>query len=518
MNGVLGMSDLLLDTELTHDQRGWVEAIRRSGESLLEIINDILDFSKIETGKINLEKTDFDLFALISEVTDIVLLRAQEKGIQLLANMPIDGPRFLNGDPGRIRQILLNLVGNAVKFTESGSVLIRVTTQQTTPERFAVRFAVEDTGIGVPEDKLNYIFDKFAQVEEATTRKFGGSGLGLAISKGLVHLMSGKLDVTSQMGKGSVFSFEIPLAPASHGLSVLEVSDVDLRKRRVLILDDCALSTEILRKYATVWGLRVDSCSLWSEGAARLEEAAREGDPFAFVFCDYRIKSVDTADLDRWFVAHPTVPRPFLILLTAFGQLANAEYASRGRFDGYFLKPFFPDTLKGALQILIEAQAEGERMPIVTRALVASMAQSGRAHRAIRPDMFPGVKALVVEDMRINLMLITKILEKHGCLVTTALNGREAVELYEKEPFDVIFMDCQMPEMDGFEATQAIRVREATTGCHTPIVALTADAMIGDREKCLRAGMDDYLNKPLRQEQITKMLTQWIKVLPSPVE
>ncbi len=509
MNGVLGMTDLLLDTDLSHDQKGWVEAIRRSGENLLEIINDILDFSKIETGKIKLEETGFDLFSIVSEVTDLVSLRAQEKGIQLLVQMPLSSPRFLRGDPVRVRQVLLNLVGNAVKFTQIGHVLVRVSARQETPEKMWIRFAVEDTGIGVPQEKIAYIFDKFAQAEEATTRKFGGSGLGLAISKGIVDLMGGSMDVQSRQGKGSVFSFEVPLILGSReGSESVEVSDVSLAGERVLIADESELSCEILESYARVWEMRADVCSTLLTARDKIEKALAEKDPYRFMLCEYRLADGETKELS----CGCSLPqKPFFLMITAFGQIAPSERVSKEGFAGYFLKPFFPDHLKGAMQLLIEAEKEGEKMPLVTRPLVSSMARTGRLHRAVRADMFSDVKALVVEDMKINLMLIAKILEKHGCSVTPALNGREAVEAFAKEKFDIVFMDCQMPEMDGFEATKLIRMEEEKSGARrTPVIALTADAMIGDREKCLRAGMDDYLNKPLRQEQVTGVLTQWI--------
>ncbi|MFA6280693.1 MAG: response regulator [Bdellovibrionales bacterium] len=512
MNGVLGMSDLLLDTDLTHDQRGWVEAIRRSGENLLEIINDILDFSKIETGKIKLESIDFDIVKIISDVTDMISVRTQEKGVQLLVDLPDEDTHHFCGDPGRIRQVLLNLVGNAVKFTEVGYVLIRLDIHQETPERYRAKFTVEDTGIGVSEDKLSYIFDKFSQAEEATTRKFGGSGLGLAISKGLVSLMDGSVTVTSQLGKGSRFSFDVllglcPKAPVQAPV----VSEADLMDKRVLLTDESPMVISLLEKYTQKWGMRVDTVSSLVDAKEAIETALRVGDPYHFVLSDYRIRSSEARELTSWAQSPEfTGRKPHFILISAYGQVVNTEFAAQYGFNGYLLKPFYPDHLKGMMQLLLEAAGEGERMPVVTRALITSMAQTGRAHHGIRPDMFAGVKALVVEDMKINLMLIAKILEKHGCVVTAAVNGREGVEATTKEKFDIIFMDCQMPEMDGFEATEAIRKNEDVSGQHTTIVALTADAMVGDREKCLRLGMDDYLNKPLRQEQITQILAKWI--------
>ena len=512
MNGVLGMSDLLLDTELTHDQRGWVEAIKRSGENLLDIINDILDFSKIETGKIKLEQIDFDLFMLVNEVTDLVALRAQEKGIQLLVDLPLGEQRRLSGDPGRLRQILLNLVGNAVKFTEVGHVVVRVRVHQEAPRKYRVQFSVEDTGIGVPPEKLNYIFDKFSQAEEATTRKFGGSGLGLAISKGLIALMDGAISVTSHVGKGSHFMVEVSLGGADkNNIPEFVVSDYSLTDVRCLVADESQTSVDILEAMLKFWGMRVDTCATLLDAKSMIDLAAQSGDAYRFVFSDYRLRSGETLELVRRIKPLEIGAHLHFIMLSAYGQIVNTEFASQNGFSGYLLKPFYPDHLKGMLQLLLEAEEEGEKMTVVTRPLVTSMAQIGRAGRRIKPDMFPEVKVLVVEDMKINLMLISKILEKHGCEVSTAVNGVEALALTRSKNFDIIFMDCQMPEMDGFEATACIRSDETASGIHTPIVALTADAMIGDREKCLRAGMDDYLNKPLRQEQVTQVLTRWIR-------
>jgi len=512
MNGVLGMSDLLLDTELTHDQRGWVEAIKRSGENLLDIINDILDFSKIETGKIKLERIDFDLFTLLNEVTDLVALRAQEKGLQLLVDLPLGEQRFLSGDPGRLRQILLNLVGNAVKFTEVGHVVIRLRVHQEAPRKYRVQFIVEDTGIGVPPEKLNYIFDKFSQAEEATTRKFGGSGLGLAISKGLISLMDGSISVTSHVGKGSQFMVEVFLGGAEGGaIPEFVVSSYNLKNVRCLVADESQTAVDILDSMLKFWDMRVDSCSTLLDAKSMIDQAAQSDDPYRFVFSDYRLRSGETMELVKRIKPLEIGAHLHFIMLSAYGQVVNTEFASKNGFSGYLLKPFYPDHLRGMLQLLLEAEEEGEKMTVVTRSLVSSMAQTGRAGRRIRPDMFPEVKVLVVEDMKINLMLITKILEKHGCQVFAAMNGVEALAQTRSRHFDIIFMDCQMPEMDGFEATACIRSDETDAGRHTTIVALTADAMIGDREKCLRAGMDDYLNKPLRQEQVTQVLTKWIK-------
>ncbi|MGE0108900.1 MAG: response regulator [Bdellovibrionales bacterium] len=512
MNGVLGMTDLLLDTDLTMDQQGWVQAIKHSGEHLLEIINDILDFSKIESGNIKLEKIDFDLLLLVSEVTDLITIRVQEKGIYLLTDMPLESHTAMRGDPGRLRQILLNLVSNAVKFTAEGHVLIRLLIEQETPERYRVRFEVEDTGIGIPEDKQDYIFNKFSQAEEATTRKFGGSGLGLAISRGLITLMGGEIGVRSQLGKGTTFYFELSLPVAQSGKEMIKsISNVSLAGVKVLLAEDNPTARAILERYLKIWELDVTVVSSIDDIKEKLLAAQKEGSPYRFIIGDHKIYDVDAVNLLKWCYAQEEMKVPDYLVLTSSGQILTMEDVSRMGFAGYFIQPVSPYRFKGALQIMIEAEKEGEKLPLVTRTLVDSMAESGKGMKRVRADMFPGVHVLVVEDMKINMMLISKILEKHGCIVSTATDGKEAFELTHKEDFAIIFMDCQMPVMDGFEATRAIRSDEKSRGKKNIIIALTADAMIGDREKCLAAGMDDYLNKPLRQEQITKILTQWLR-------
>lgn len=511
MNGVLGMTGLLLDTELNAEQRGWAEIIRKSGESLLDVINDILDFSKIEADKLVLEPIDFDLTATVMEVTDLLALQGQEKNIELVVQFAPDLPRWVNGDPTRLRQIILNLAGNAVKFTEQGHVLIQADWKEEPDGRIRFYFMIEDTGIGIPPEKLKYVFEKFSQAEESTTRKFGGTGLGLTISRRLAEMMEGGISVDSTPRIGSQFRFNVVM---KHGKQPeaydSRLPDVALDDLRVIIVDDSRINREILYQYLHSWHMRCDACATAEEALWKMQEAAQTMNPYHFALIDYRIGGTNGMQLASWIKNASVTIDTTLFMITALGQVITSGTLQEKGFSGFFIKPFYPDQLKAALQLLWDARIHGKKLPLVTRHMVTSMLRTHIGSETISPDMFLGVRVLVVEDMKVNLMLITRILQKHGCDVTAAVNGKEGVEALRKAHYDIVFMDCQMPEMDGFQATRQIRLEEAECGQHTPIVALTADAMVGDREKCLRAGMDDYLNKPVRPEQITAMLIKWV--------
>ncbi|MFZ1988925.1 MAG: PAS domain S-box protein [Alphaproteobacteria bacterium] len=508
MNGVLGMSGLLLDTNLNPEQHEWVDVIRKSGENLLEIINDILDFSKIEAGKLVLAPVPFDLPEMIRELTNLFSFKVQEKGIELAVDLAPNLTRRVVGDPGRLRQILLNLLGNAIKFTERGHILIRAFANSEGAGKLRLFFEVEDTGIGIPPEKTALIFEKFSQAEESTTRKFGGTGLGLTISSKLVAMMNGKISVTSEAGVGSIFHFDALVGEAKDlESSFIQVAACDIKGLRAVIVDDPTLHQKILRGYLTAWDVQCDAAPNAERALQMVEEAAQAGRPYHFALGDFR--GVDMSRV-RAVKSGSGDSETMFIMITGFGQLVTAADLAKQGFSGLFVKPVFPDEIKAGLQILWDAQQKKSQAPFISRHYLTQVMHGDGAKTSVRPDMFAGTKVLAVEDMKVNLMLVTKILRKHGCEVFAALNGREAVEMMREHDYAIVFMDCQMPEMDGFEATRIIREEEKARGRHTAIVALTADAMTGDREKCLRAGMDDYLNKPLKADQITEMLRKWV--------
>lgn len=511
MNGVLGMTGLLLDTPLSAEQRSWAEIIRKSGENLLDIINDILDVSKIDAGKLELETISFNLSHAVEEVTDVIRLRTQEKNIELLVHFDPGIPQFALGDPGRIRQILLNLAANAVKFTETGHVLINVH-GKTEGKNIRLFFEVQDTGIGIPEDKLDYIFNKFSQAEESTTRKFGGTGLGLAICKSLVEMMGGRIGVKSIFGHGSTFYFDILLPVAEKGDKLSTIPDVDLTGIRVLIVDDYRISCEILYQYLHNWGMY---CDIYNSGEAALEgiiKAHADGNDYDIALLDYQLTGMNGLELLDKIRNTPGLGDKMLIMVTSAAQMAsNDELKARG-LTGFLTKPFYPEQLKTLLQMIIHARNIGKPQELITRHMITRIMHSDTNKHSPETKQYASKRVLAVEDIKVNLMLITKVLEKHGLRVDAAANGKEAVEMVREFNYDLILMDCQMPEMDGFEATKAIRLwEEKHNRRHTPIVALTADAMIGDREKCLNAGMDDYLNKPIKFHEIGEMLEKWLR-------
>lgn len=511
MNGVLGMTGLLLDTELDTEQRGWAEIIRKSGENLLDIINDILDFSKIEAGKLVLEPVEFDLSAVVMEVTDLLSVKAQEKNIELLVDFGPALPRIVKGDAIRLRQIITNLAGNAIKFTEKGYVLIRVEWELSVDDRLRLRFAVEDTGIGISQDKLHYIFDKFSQAEESTTRKYGGTGLGLSICSRLVELMGGTISVQSEYGKGSAFHFDIVLDMVEDQQDVDEgVPNSDLGGLRVIVVEESPVNQHILYRYFSAWNMRCDLCKDAQEAVILMREAEQSRKPYHFAMVDFSMKGTQGMQLMDWFSSSGVDLSSTMFIVTATNEMVTSRNLKEDGFSGLFVKPFYPVQVKLALQVLWDAKQQNKVIPLVTRHMVMRLIQAGGKHTSQAADIHQGVRVLAVEDMKVNLMLITKILQKFGCIVSSALNGKIAVEMMREQRYDLVFMDCQMPEMDGFEATRIIRKEEAEHNRHTIIVALTADAMVGDREKCLKAGMDDYLNKPLRADQISDVLRKWL--------
>ncbi|HVY13431.1 MAG TPA: response regulator, partial [Alphaproteobacteria bacterium] len=510
MNGLMGMTRLLLDTELNSEQRGWADIIRQSGENLLDIINGILDFSKIEAGKLTLEAIPFDLGATTLEVVDMLSLKAQEKGIELLVRFGVRTPRYVMGDATRFKQILLNLAGNAIKFTEKGHVLIYVAGEPRADGKVLVEVRVEDTGIGIPSAKLGQVFEKFTQAEESTTRRFGGTGLGLAIVHRLVGMMGGTLQVESEPDKGSVFYFSMPMQgvaqePEDH------IPRCDLKGLRLLGLHEYPLRRTIQREQVESWGLHCDMSASLTEARLYLERAEEAGTPYHFFVLDYKSDTVETRRFVEAIRSAGLTKHTQILLVAPFAPSGNLNASNSLGAAAFLTKPLFPDQLQSALRILWDAKQRGQDLPLVTRHTILQTRRGGHEPRNMVAQ-FNGAKALVVEDLKINQILMAKILERLGCAVKSVSNGREAIENVRQSDYDIIFMDCQMPVMDGFEATQKIRAEEESRQRHSAIIALTADALIGDREKCLRAGMDDYLNKPFTPEQIVEIMRRWCVV------
>ncbi len=503
LNGVIGMTGLLLDTELSPQQRDYAHTTRSSAEHLLGIINDVLDFSKIEAGQLTLEPIPFELRSTVEEVVEIVGPRAAEKKLELVIRITPEIHRRVIGDPGRIRQILTNLAGNAIKFTPTGHVLIDVDVQRATDGEIALRFAVEDSGIGIADDKLEHIFDRFAQADASTTRKYGGSGLGLAISKQLVELMQGEIGVNSRVGRGSTFWFTITLPLDPEGGEALVVPPA-LRDVRVLVVDDNAISRRVLREQLDAWKIRNDGAASAEEALAELQQADAARDAFAIAIIDRGMPGTDGLTLGRKIKADPRLCATVLILLTSSTRPAHADAAVETGFGASLRKPARPARLLEALE-----STWNTRRGTVPRAISVKAARAGAAAPA-KPETKPSTgRVLLVDDNVVNQKVGILMLEQLGCRVDVAADGKEAVEMVFAFPYDVVFMDCQMPEMDGYEATRTIRAREED-GRRIPIIAMTAHAMQGDREKCLEAGMDEYIRKPVKPTELKRALERWI--------
>jgi CheY-like chemotaxis protein len=508
MNGIIGMTGLLLDTEMTLVQRHYSHTVKKSADALMTIINDILDFSKIEAGRLRLEPVPFDLMVAVEEVGELLSGAAQEKGLDLIVRVSPELPRHLVGDPGRIRQVLINLVGNAVKFTAKGHVLVSVECDATTGPDALLRFAISDTGIGIPEDRMADIFDRFTQVDASSMRRHGGTGLGLAISRELVTLMGGTLRVTSRPGEGSTFSIDVrlPIAPEGPRLPTLapELSGI-----RALIVDDNSVNRQVLRERLLSWRMRADDVESAKRALVALRKAVDEGDPYGIVLTDFEMPDGDGEMLARAIRLDPALRAVAVVLLTSVDQQGSAEQLQAAGFSACLVKPVRVSLLMDALLVVLGTSPEGRNSGLVTlETLMAQRSERPRALYAPGPPVH--ARILVAEDNPVNQQVAAAMIERLGPRVDVAGNGKEVIELLALLPYDLVFMDCEMPEMDGYAATAEIR-RRNVGGRRIPIVAMTAHAMEGDRERCLAAGMDDYITKPVDPAAVDAVLRRWIR-------
>jgi signal transduction histidine kinase/CheY-like chemotaxis protein/ligand-binding sensor domain-containing protein len=503
MNGVIGMTGLLLDTNLTAEQREYTEMVRGSGEALLTVINDILDFSKIEAGKLAIELSPFDLRLAIEEVDEMLAPKAVERKLDLVLQYAADIPLHFIGDAGRIRQVLTNLVGNAVKFSAGGCVLIAVECQGQDAQQARMRVSVQDNGPGISQDKLDLLFRKFSQVDASTTRKYGGTGLGLAISKQLVELMGGMIGVESRPGEGSTFWFTLPLTLDAQAHAA-PVPVADLRNLRVLIVDDNAVNRRVLHEQITSWGMRNGSFPSGDQALGALHAARQSGDPYHFVILDYQMPGMDGAALAREIKADPATRDTVLVMLTSVGYAGASKHVEDACVDACLTKPVRQSQLLNTLATAWSKKLEtAVAVPARPDNRIAEMKSALAGRFAGSP-----VRVLVAEDNVVNQKVAVRMLEKLGLRADVAANGREAVRMFELLPYDLVFMDCQMPEMDGYEAAVEIRLREGPSR-HVAIIAMTAEAMTGCREQCLEAGMDDFISKPVAMDALFEALRRW---------
>ncbi|GFO59704.1 hypothetical protein GMST_20290 [Geomonas silvestris] len=491
MNGIIGMTELIQDTELNAEQREYIRSIKISADNLLDIINDVLDFSKIEAGHIEIEETPFLLRSMVGLALRAVSVRAVQKGLEVVFNADPRLPDALVGDPGRLRQVLINLVGNAVKFTERGVIEVLVSLVDEDEDSVLVHFQVTDQGIGIPLQVQAHIFDAFVQGDASTTKLFGGTGLGLAISKRLAQLMGGSITVRSEPGVGSTFGFSARLgrqqgAPPERG------ADRVLSGTRVLVVDDREMNRSMLERFLTRWGMQVETVQSAAQAVSRLETLAEAGELPRLLLTDVQMPDQDGWELVRLIRERELFDQVQVVVMPSAGVRGDAQRCAELRVAGYLTKPVVHDELHEALLTVLNGAAAGPE-PVTRHTL--------REERA-------RCSVLVADDVEINRDMVRIILEKQGHRVTMAINGREAVDLEREQRFDIIFMDMQMPDLDGYQATRLIREQEAGTARRVPIVAMTAYAMQGDRDKCLAAGADAYQAKPARAAEILTLLDQ----------
>jgi signal transduction histidine kinase/DNA-binding response OmpR family regulator len=511
MNGIIGMTGLLLDTRLTDEQRDFAETVRHSADCLMAIINDILDFSKIEAGRLTFEIIDFDLRQAVEETFEVVAERAAGKRLELSALVPADVPTRLRGDPGRLRQILLNLLSNAIKFTEKGEVAVALQRESETENDVTLRVEVTDTGIGIPAETQPRLFQAFTQADGSTTRKYGGTGLGLAICRKLVERMHGQIGVWSAPGQGATFWFTVRLEKQPAEAQPAPAEPGELAGLRVLVVDDNATNRKVLHYQLEAWRVRDHCVAGGAEALAVLRREAVTSDPFSLVVLDLEMPGMDGLMLARAIKADPALAAVPLVLLTSCGQRLTAEERRQAGLDASLFKPVKQSELFNCLTNVMIA---GRLRPSVAPAPCAP------SPLPTQPVPLVPLRILVAEDNAVNQRLAVRLLQKLGYTADVAANGLEVLAALERIHHNVIFMDCHMPELDGYEATRRIRERErgqgpAQAGQPSRIIAMTANAMPGDREKCLAVGMDDYLSKPVQLDDLRAALDRAVEALGS---
>lgn len=499
MNGILGMTELLLDSDMTVEQRESLNLVKISAESLITVVNDILDFSKIEAGKLDVESIPFDFRESLGETIRAIAFRAQQKGLELIYEVDADVIEPVLGDPGRVRQIVVNIVGNAIKFTERGEILLSVTKEAENHDGVSLHFAVKDTGVGIPPEKLKVIFEPFSQADGSMTRKYGGTGLGLTICRKLVEMMKGRIWVESEPGKGATFHFIITLGVQDKPATCSAPLPPDqLRDVHALIVDDNFTNRRVLHGMLSLWGMRPTAVESGRAALQALEIAKSTGRPFPLILLDGQMPEMDGFEVAEEIQKSTNMSAVTIMMLTSAGNIGDAARCRELGIRAYIVKPFRQAELLDVIcQILSPKASTGTQEPLVTRHTL-----SEKRHRS---------HVLLAEDNVVNQKLAVRLLEKRGYTVTVAPDGQAAVEAFEKERFDLLLMDVQMPRMDGFEATGAIRAREKAQGGHVPIIALTAHAMKSDEERCLAAGMDGYVSKPIRSSELFALIEKLLQ-------
>jgi two-component system sensor histidine kinase/response regulator len=503
LNGIIGMTDLTLETELTREQRDYLDTVKLSADSLLNVVNDILDFSKIEAGKVDLEELDFDLCDCVEGVLKTLAFRADEKGLELLGEVSSDISEMVVGDPGRLRQILINLIGNALKFTVEGEVGLTVKTELIEEKAAVLHFIVSDTGVGIAPEKLKSIFDSFNQADTSTTREYGGTGLGLTISRRLVEMMGGRIWVESELGAGSKFHFTVKMGVATRRELVIE-KNADyaiLRGVKVLIVDDNRTNRRILEGLVKLWGMNPTAASDAEKALIELSAARDASDPYGLILTDMHMPKMDGFGLVEHIKEKPELSTSTIMMLTSGGQRGDAARCGELGIAAYLLKPVRQGELREAIARVLSAKEQAGALPMITPYSLQAEATPAKS-----------LHILLAEDNAVNQKLAIRLLEKRGHHVSLASNGREALSALEKSRYDLVLMDVHMPDMDGLEATRRLRQKEKSehSEYRQAVVAMTALVMKGDRERCEEAGMDGYLSKPIRPQELDALLDVYL--------